>query len=149
MTSIQKIVVGTDFSDASARALDYACDLARALSASIDLVHAVDVPAITLPIEGAVMSTADHVAKLSIDAQAQLDTVLAGRANRGVALRGHVRTGVADSELVSYAEEVGADLIVVGTHGRTGVAHVLLGSVAERVVRTARCPVLSVRPSVA
>jgi nucleotide-binding universal stress UspA family protein len=70
-------------------------------------------------------------------------------AQPGAALRGHVRTGAAHEELLRFAAENAIDLIVVGTHARSGPAHVLLGSVAERVVRSSHLPVLTVTPSAA
>ena len=143
---IRTLVVGTDFSPASEHALQYAVDLAAQLGASVEVVHAFAVPAFNLPIEGAVISPAEYAVQQSSDAQEQLDQQLAGQAARGVPLRGHLRAGTAHEELVHFADEVAADLIVVGTHARRGAAHLLLGSVAENVVRASRIPVLTVTP---
>jgi nucleotide-binding universal stress UspA family protein len=149
MTAIAKLLVGTDFSPVSEHALRYAIDLAAQLGASIDVLHAFSLPSFSLPIEGALISTPEAAARHSIQAQEKLDQQLARHAQSGVALRGHVRTGAAPEELVSLAAEISADLIVVGTHARSGPAHVLLGSVAELVVRSSPLPVLTVTPSAA
>ncbi|MGD8858452.1 MAG: universal stress protein [Myxococcales bacterium] len=144
MSQLKKILVATDFSDVSERALAQAVSLARTLGASIDVVHVYDVPAFNLPLEGAVMSTAAHEAELSDQAQASLDAVIERHAQDGVAMHGTLRRGVPYQEIAAFAEAEGADLIVIGTHGRQGASHVLLGSVAERVVRIASCPVMTV-----
>jgi len=144
MAAITKIVVGTDFSEASERALGLALELAERAKASIELVHAYSVPSFNLPIEGAVMASATFVAEQSAKLQQQLDAVVAQHAKPGLRLSAHLRDGTPHQELCDFARKVGADLIVVGTHGRSGPAHVLLGSVAERVLRVAPCPVLTV-----
>ncbi|MFI5306977.1 MAG: universal stress protein [Polyangiales bacterium] len=144
MRAITKIVVGTDFSEISERALGLALDIAARTSAAIELVHAYSVPSFSLPIEGAVMASASYVAEQSSKLQAQLDATVARHAQSGVRLSAHLRNGVPHEELCNFARQVGADLIVIGTHGRSGPAHVLLGSVAERVLRIADCPVLTV-----
>ncbi len=144
MGPIEKIVVGTDFSDASEHALEVALDLAQRVGASVDLVHAYGLPSFTLPLEGALMPSASHTTELSARFQDLLDAAVARHAARGVPLRGHLRTGVAHEELWGFAREIGADLIVIGSHGRSGAAHMLLGSVAERVLRVAGCAVLTV-----
>lgn len=145
--SIAKLLVGTDFSPVSDHALRYAIDLAKQLGASIDVVHAFPLPSFNLPIEGALISTPQAAAEHSIRAQEQLDQQLARCASGGVAVRGHLRAGAAPEELLRFAAETSADLIVVGTHARKGPAHVLLGSVAELVVRSSPLPVLTVTPS--
>lgn len=141
-----RIVFGTDFSEVSERALESVFDLARALGASVDVVHVYSISAFNLPIEGAVMPSATHLSKLMNELQEQLDALLARHANAGVPLEGHLRAGSPEEELVRFAGEVQARMIAVGTHGRRGAAHAFLGSVAERVVRHADRPVLTVRP---
>jgi nucleotide-binding universal stress UspA family protein len=148
MSQIRKIVFGTDFSEVSERALDRLLELARALAASVDVVHVYALPSFNLPIEGAVMPTAAYAAKLTDRLQESLDAALARHRDAGVPLQGHLRAGNAHEELVLVAGELGADLIAIGTHARTGAAHAFLGSVAERVVRGADRPVLTLPPAV-
>jgi nucleotide-binding universal stress UspA family protein len=148
VSPISKIVVGTDFSQASERALSVALDLAERLDAEVELVHVYALPTFNLPLEGAMMPSASHAASLLERLQELLDGAVARHSHRGLPLRAHLRNGSPHEDLCHFAREVGAGLIVVGTHGRTGVAHALLGSVAERVLRLASCPVLSVPPPV-
>jgi nucleotide-binding universal stress UspA family protein len=146
MAAIRRIVFGTDFSEVSEQALTSVLSLARTLGATVDLVHVYALPAFSLPIEGAVMPTASYTAKLTDGLQQQLDQTLARHAGAGVPLQGHLRAGTPHEELVQTARETQADVIAVGTHGRKGAAHAFLGSVAERTVRHADRPVLTVRP---
>lgn len=132
---IARIVAPTDFSVCSMRALRYAERLARRFGAEIVLVH-VD-PALLLGSE--VAETRQGVA------QKELEDLVVLLATRGVQARAVVRAGAPAGEILTTAETEHADLIVMGTHGRTGIAHALIGSVAENVVRRSRCPVLTVR----
>jgi nucleotide-binding universal stress UspA family protein len=142
--SIKRIVVGTDFSDAAEHALDYAIELAKKLGGEIVLVHAYELPTYAFP-EGAVIHAelVDRIGKVSEDA---LNSAVRERAKSGVPIKPAIRTGNAWREVLAVAEEEKADLVVIGTHGRRGIARVIMGSVAERVVRMATCPVLTVRP---
>lgn len=143
--AFDRIVIGTDFSDTSERALQYAVGLAARLGARVDVVHAYAVTSFALPIEGAVMAGAEQAAALSVRLGQQLNELVARhRSTASVPIDGHLRLGAADDELLAFAAETGGTLIVVGTHGRTGAAHLLLGSVAERVVRKSSVPVLTV-----
>lgn len=147
MSGIRRIVFGTDFSEVSDQALARVLELARTLGASVDVVHVYTLPAFNLPLEGAVMPTAAYAAKLTDGLQQSLDATLARHAGAGVPLRGHLRAGSPHEELVQSARDMGADVIAVGTHGRKGAAHAFLGSVAERTVRTADRPVLTLPPA--
>jgi universal stress protein A len=142
--TIDRIVIGIDFSETSEHALRYALELASQLGACVDLVHAYSLPAFALPIEGAIMASASQAADLSSRLGEQLTALVESHANSGVRMAGHLRVGAPDDELLAYAEQAGGKLIVVGTHGRTGAAHLLMGSVAERVVRRSPVPVLTV-----
>ncbi|HLL24105.1 MAG TPA: universal stress protein [Kofleriaceae bacterium] len=138
------ILVPTDLSDGAEEALDYACELANKLDATIHLVNVIGIPALGVP-ELGVAVTATVIDSMVADNKAAIDE-LASR--KGVAARvGQVllKTGDARDVINQTALEVGADLIVMGTHGRRGVSRALLGSVAETVVRSAPCPVLTVR----
>lgn len=136
-----KILVGTDFSTPGDETLGKAIEHARRMGAELEIVHVIERIA-TIPIE---------MSYTGMDRDAPypaVDRDLAERSER-VSKAGIVCTtkrleGKAPEEIVKRAQEIGADLIVVGTHGRSGLAHVLLGSGAERVVQQARCPVLVV-----
>ena len=133
------IVVGADFSDIADGALDYAIALARPLDARITLVHALEVPTWGFP-----EAVPVELRELEAIAQQALDDLAKKRAEASVSIRPWLRSGEPWTVLVDFAKTERADLIVVGSHGRRGVGRFLLGSVAERVLRTAECPVLVV-----
>jgi nucleotide-binding universal stress UspA family protein len=145
MSLPRRILVATDFSDTADRALDYALALATALGGEVILVHAYEIPVYAFP-DGAFLATTEISERLAEAARTALDAAIAARAGAKVAIRGVLRTGTPWTEIEAVAKEEKADLVVVGTHGRKGIARALLGSVAEKVVRTAPCPVLSVGP---
>jgi universal stress protein A len=147
MVSIRRILAPTDFSDSSAPAVRYAAELADKFSAELILLHVVQDLALVLP--DAVMPTPMPAADLT----QLIAAARTGLANQVAALglarlkpRTEVRVGSPTAEIDAAAKDLGADLICISTHGRTGLAHLLLGSVAEKVVRHAPCPVLIVRP---
>lgn len=143
MKRIERIVVGTDFSSIAEHAVDHAVDLAEQIGASVTLVHAYELPAYSLP-DGVVVAT-PAVAKSITDAGLKgLAESVERRKARSVALRPILRMGSVADELNAVADAEDADLIVVGTHGRRGFSRFLIGSVAERTVRTATRPVLVV-----
>jgi len=138
------ILVPTDLSEGAEEALDYACELAAKLDATIHLVSVIGIPALGVPELGVAM-TASMIDSMVIENQKALDEVAArkcGNVRLGQVL---LKTGDARDQIDQTALEVGADLIVMGTHGRRGVSRALLGSIAETVVRSAPCPVLTVR----
>jgi nucleotide-binding universal stress UspA family protein len=137
------ILVPTDLSPEAEQALDYACELARTLGARVHLVNVVGVPALGVPELGVALSAAT-IDQVVVDNQTAIDA-LAQRKCAGIAGEVLVRTGDAMDVINQTATEVGADLIVMGTHGRRGIARALLGSIAETVVRSAPCAVLTVR----
>jgi nucleotide-binding universal stress UspA family protein len=146
MITLKNILVATDFSEASDAAVAFARQLASAFGSTLHLVHvAGDILAGGMGLE---VYTTDYTSlqrDVEDAAKNQLDA-MATQADRD-ALK--VKTVVLTSNapaltIVSYAKEHAVDLVVVGTHGRGGMAHLFLGSVAERVVRTAPCPVLTV-----
>ncbi len=142
---IRRILVPHDFSDTANRALEYALDLATTLGASITVMHAYEVPIYGFP-EGPVL-TAEMAGQIEAAARTALDAVAKRASRPGVEVGSLLRQGAAWSEIQGAAKEAGADLIVIGSHGRRGLSRALLGSVAEKVVRTAPCPVLTVRDS--
>ncbi len=144
MPNIERILCPVDFSDTSEHALRYAIDLASRLGAGVRLVHAYQLPTYALP-DGALLARPDFVAELTTELQKQLDELIRRYSGHGVELGGKIVEGLAFQEINRVAEEEKADMVVMGTHGRTGMKHLLLGSVAERVVRTSKLPVLTVR----
>jgi nucleotide-binding universal stress UspA family protein len=142
----KKILCPVDFSDASRDALRVACELARRFDGEVTVFHAYPLPGYTLP-EGTVLPATAMLQELA----SQTDELLAKWKAEALA-DGAPRVSTAKavgepaSEIVAAAEDGKFDAIVVGTHGRTGLTHVLLGSVAERVVRRAPMPVVTVRP---
>lgn len=145
MTLPRTILVATDFSECAEEALAYAVGLAAPLDATVHLLHAVTIPTLGIPEMGMAYATMS-IERVTQDAQDALDKLAAKY--RGAASLAPPRLEVGDARDVidRVAETIGADLIVMGTHGRRGVKRVLLGSIAEAVVRTAPCPVLTVRP---
>ena len=141
MLAIQRILVATDFTETSDRALDFGIELARKFDASITLVHAYQIPAMGFA-DGGYIAGAEVAAQLATAAQKRLDAIVESRKTSGVASRAILREGVAWEEVNAVAKEIDANLIVIGTHGRRGLARALLGSVAENVIRTSTIPVL-------
>ncbi len=125
MWLIRKILVPVDFSDGSEFALDRALDVASQLGASVVVMHAIGVQS-TQGVEPV------------------LESLVGARRNRGIDIRTEVRHGPTADAVMQAADELGADLIVVGSHGRTGVARRVLGSIAEEITRSAKIPVLIV-----
>lgn len=143
MKPFRKILVPVDFSTHSARAVEVAAELARRYEGSVDLVHVFDPMAYPLP-DGYVMFTRPQLDEMFARFDAELakyeQTALALGAPR---VKTHVRQGPCAAEICNFAQEQSFDLIVMGTHGRRGLNRLLLGSVAERVLRMAPCPVLT------
>jgi nucleotide-binding universal stress UspA family protein len=139
---IKRILFATDFSRWARRAEDYACALACSWRASLTVLSVAEFPPGLNP-DYAVNQ--QYLADLFKQASSQL-VDLKGRAERrGIAVTTRVATGIPSEEVITAARAEDSDLIVVGTRGKTGLAHVLLGSTAERVIRGAPCPVLAVR----
>lgn len=144
MTPLPKtILVATDFSDTAEQALDYAIALAGKLGAKIYLLNAIGLPTFGVVPELGVAATSTMIDGMVADNQKALDKLIATKAP--MKLHAIMRTGDPRDLIVDTAAEIGADLIVMGTHGRRGVTRALLGSVAEGVLRHATCPVLTIR----
>lgn len=142
----KKICCPIDFSEPSRVALNLAVELCSTFGGELTLFHAYQLPGYTLP-EGSVVASPKMLDELSAQADAHLaewKAVAEGMGAKGVQVAKAV--GEPAAEIVAYAKDYGLDLLVVGTHGRTGLRHALLGSTAERVVRRAGCPVLTVHP---
>lgn len=137
-----KVLVATDFSEPAGRAVERALDIARRYGASLHLVHVWEAPLI---VGGAIAGAdVDWSAPLEQAARARLDGQIERLREDGVEVTASLRSGTAWDRIVVLAGEVGADLVVVGTHGRTGLRRALMGSVAERVVRHSPVAVLTV-----
>ncbi len=143
-----RILVPTDFSEPSDAALNYARALAHKFGASLRLLHVIE--------PGYATGTFSNEAYIAVEAPGAYEMLVKEAQSKfahrvfpsDLARHGmttEVMTGLSTSTIVEYAADQNIDLIVMGTHGRTGLAHLLMGSVAEHVVRTAPCPVLTVR----
>ena len=147
MIALKKILFATDFSDCARGAQDYAVSFADQFHAELHVLHVLPDAALMMPDAGAALSLpANYVLDLKNEAQRSLDKLFPDGASAGHTVVRAVRMGNPFVEIVKYAEEAGIDLIVVGTHGRGAMMHLLMGSIAEKVVRKATCPVLTVRP---
>ena len=144
MIVLKQILVATDFSESAAVALAYGRDLARTFNARLHVLNAVeDVMLRYSPEVGFV--TPDLQKNLEAASTRDLEKLITEDDRRTLAIVPVVKTAVSiPAEIVDYAKANAIDLIITGTHGRGAVKHFLMGSVAERVVRTAVCPVLTV-----
>lgn len=149
--TLRKILVPVDFSEGAQPALALAATMARKFGASIDLLHVWQPPPL-IPFPVAVVPSASESMPVNMEelarttAGALMKTLVEQLRDQGIAeVHSRVAIGSPAHEIVELAELGHFDLVVMGTHGRTGVAHAVLGSVAEKVVRRAKCPVLTVR----
>lgn len=142
---INRILFPTDFSADAGNALAYATSLAEEFGAELCVLHVVEdivVPAYFGPqVDAGYIPTVD----LEAAAQAELDKLMPDAETKPFAVRRLLRRGSPYLEIMAAAKDEGADLIVMGTHGHSGIAHLLLGSTAERVVRKSPVPVLTIR----
>ena len=146
MIKIENVLVATDFGEASAAALSYGREIARTFGAKLHVLHVVENPMVWMGSESAGIDLVNLRAELEASAQNQLDKLVTAEDREQLKAVTIVRTGRAPAlEIANQARLAGIDIIVMGTHGRTAVTHMLMGSVAEKVVRIAPCPVLTVR----
>ncbi len=147
MIQLKKILVPTDFSEFSLHAVKYGCEFAKRFGAELHLISIVEDVYPLIPESGMLLPSAGNYLN---DLKESAEKALSTRPNpdwvQGVAVKRTALIGTAFLEIVRYAKSEDIDLIVIGTHGRSGLVHVLMGSVAEKVVRKAPCPVLTVRP---
>ena len=144
---VTKVLCAVDFSEPAREALHFAADLARQYEAELTLIHIYAVPGYAFP-EGVMVAGPEVMNELLQEIDRSLESWKKEAVSRGASDPKTIAIqGSAAQEIIRFAEDQGIDLIVVGTHGRGGLAHVLLGSVAEKVVRKAPCPVLTVRAS--
>lgn len=146
MIALKNVLVATDFSDASTTALDYGRHFARAFGATLHVVHVVENVMARFAADAYPVVLPDLQKEVEEAGQKKLLAALQNEDFTQLNAVPVVRTSAAPaSAIAEYAKEAKVDLIILGTHGRGGVAHLLMGSVAERVVRIATCPVLTVR----
>lgn len=147
MITLKNILVATDFGEASNNALAYGREFARRFDATLHVVHVVDdVGARMLTASGLPYDVTAMQNDLERLEQRRLDALITDEDRRELRVKVVKLLGTSPArEIVGYAADHNIDLIIVGTHGRGPIAHLVMGSVAERVVRTAPCPVLSVR----
>jgi nucleotide-binding universal stress UspA family protein len=143
MAEFKRILVPTDFTETSELAIEWALSLAERLGSWVTVMHAYEIPIVGFP-DGALVATADIATRIADASRAGLESAIAKRQGRKVKVDGILREGVAWEEINLVADEIDADLVIIGTHGRRGLARALLGSVAENVVRTARRPILTI-----
>ncbi len=147
MLPIRRILVPTDFGDSTAPAVRLAAELADKFAAELILLHVVQDLALAMP--DAVMPTpvpGPDLGQLIEAGKTGLTNLVARENLARLNPRMEVRVGSPVAEIVAAASDLKADLLCVGTHGRTGLAHLLLGSQAERIIRESPCPVLTVKP---
>ncbi len=142
---IKTILFPTDFSNGARAAMDYALSLAKDYEAKLILLYVIQDISIAEWYIPSTLSVADLVEDMQKSAWKEMDKWAAEAAGRAQDVEKMVERGVPFVEIIRTAKEKKADLIVIGTHGRTGIDHMLFGSTAEKVVRKAPCPVLTVR----
>ena len=145
MITLKRILVPTDFSEPSAIALKYARAFAEAFGASLDVLHVMEDPFIYAPTSEGYVPPSGMLEEMERNTRERLNKVLPEDARKELRAEVVLKKGSPFVEIVRYARENNVDLIVMGTHGRGPIAHMLMGSVAEKVVRKAPCPVLTVR----
>jgi len=143
MNKIKKILAPTDLSDLSISGVRYALSLARTVGAEVTVYHTIEVEEM---MHQTTADLLDDVVKKHETAVLRFLKAQCSDLLPGVDVHVKAELGTPDVNIVDEAKNDNADLIVISTHGRTGLSHILVGSVTERVVRHAPCPVLSIRP---
>ncbi len=139
---LDTILVPIDFSEHSKKALEYAVPFARQFKASIDLLYVVEPTIYPADFSFGQVGFPNVEEELRVRGHHELEQLIAKTIGGRVKARAVVRTGKAFFEIARYAEEEEIDLIIIATHGHTGIEHVLFGSTAEKVIRHAPCPAL-------
>lgn len=145
MLPVKRILCPTDFSDPARSCVEASSELAQHFAAELLLLHVVPVLPSLPPDPNFVFKVPEYELRLHADADKRLRELRDELAARNVKVRTLVGHGPAASEIIAVARKEAADLIVISTHGSTGLGHLVFGSVAEKVVRQAECPVLTVR----
>ena len=148
---ITHILVPVDFSVHAEGAIEFAVTIAQRFGGTVELLHVVEDPFVSgaWSAEAFTPNIPELLNQMTAGAQRRLDSMTAAAADKGIPLTTKVVTGEPSHTIVEYANAGAFDLIVMSSHGRTGLTHLFLGSVAERVLRTAPCPVLTVRAATA
>ncbi len=144
MNKYRRLLCPVDFSDVSKNAFQIAIDLAVLFKADLHVIHVFQMPASTIP-EGIYDIPDDMEDKVKSHFSKKLDEFIKNHSTPEINITTGSYAGFPHVEIIKYVNEANADMIVMGTHGRTGLSHVLLGSVTERVIRTSDIPVLTVR----
>ena len=145
MVPIRRILFPTDFSEHADFAWPFALQFAQEFGAELHLLHVVAPPPRLTEAYATNFDPDKFAEVLTAEAQASLDRLVQAAHDRDILSHCEVRVGVDFHEIIDYARSRQIDLIVMATHGRTGLAHALVGSVAEKVVRKAPCPVMTVK----
>jgi nucleotide-binding universal stress UspA family protein len=141
---IRRILVPLDFSDQAPLVLDWAAHFAKQHGSCVVLLHAYHLPVEFQQLEGAYLPP-DFWSNVKVEAEQSLSRYAEDLERRGIQVESVVREGYPATVIVDEAASLPVDLIVIGTHGLSGLKHLLLGSIAERVVQRAPCPVLTVK----
>lgn len=145
MIDLKNLLVPVDFSDACLKATEYAVSLGHRFGATLHLLHVIEDPVVYLPMfESYPLPTREQFETYALD---RLENWIPEEDTEGLNIESHFRHGAPHAEVIDFATDSRTDLIIMGTHGRGIAAHLLLGSVAEKVVRKAPCPVLTVHPT--
>ncbi|MFI5305005.1 MAG: universal stress protein [Nitrospiria bacterium] len=139
---IKRILVPTDFSECSRKALDFACSLAKNYQSKVLILHVIEASVYSL--DSSLIPPGDPFG-LRQKLSEMVDQAVSLLEEKGIPAEGECITGVPAIEIIRAVFDKQADLIVMGTHGRTGLAHILLGSTAERVIQRAQCPVMTIK----
>jgi nucleotide-binding universal stress UspA family protein len=146
MIRLKTILFPTDFSETSQEAARYAISFAREFKAKVFVLHVVNEKIFTESSMPRVVSVEELERELTEEARKRLKTLVPAEEAEGLDWETVIRQGEPFIEIIRFAKDQDVDLIVIGTHGRSGFEHIIFGSTAEKVVRKAPCPVLSVRP---
>jgi nucleotide-binding universal stress UspA family protein len=145
MTTLKNILVATDFEDASDTALRYGRELARRFGATLHVLHVVEDVVMYGTVEGYTPNLAELQREAEEEAGLRLSSLLSAEDRDQLHAKTVLMTGAPASAVIDYARKARIDLILIGTHGRTGLGHFVMGSVAEKIVRLATCPVLTLK----
>ena len=146
MFNIKNIIVPTDFSELSFTAFSYAKDIAERWGAKLHLMYVLEKQTPFLAVRSVDVSEEEIIANMKEHANEHLNEAKEKFGDLKVEIEIVLKTGTDYEEIVKYSKEIKSDLIVIATHGRTGFMHTLIGSVAEKVIRHAKCPVLVTTP---
>jgi len=147
MIKIKNILLPTDFSSLSLSVSEYAVNLAEQYSAKLHILHVLEKTPPILTIRSLDLSEEKIIKTIEQDAQKRIENVVKKiKKNKSIEVEAVIRKGIDFEEIIKYSEKSKIDLIVIATHGRTGIMHTLLGSVAEKVIRLSKIPVLVSKP---